>query len=239
MHRNFRPLVYVVLALAFAVCGAHRSQAQCSNGSINSAYQTALHRAPRGSGNGGECNPAYYGGGSWSGQADLVKRVGAASYCSNNPWIGQIYLYEYNRYPNWNECTANYGYNSSMSYMQLDQNIKSYVASGGRAPAAAQARPPYGQYLVASNGALIDWNGATVAQPGTYVIAVGGANVINAGGANVINAGGANVINAGGANLVAPQAGWVIAAGSGNLAATRSVMSANGKRVITATSIRK
>lgn len=234
MHRNVRTLMYIAFAVVFFVFGSHRAQAQCSNGNINSAYQMALHRAPRGAGMSGECNPAYYGGGAWSSQADLVRRVGAASYCSNNPWIGQIYLNDFNRYPNWSECTANYNYNGSMSYMQLDSQIRAFVARGERpaATTSAMMRPPAGEYMVASNGALIDSNGNTVLAPNSYLL--NAASVINAGGANVINAGGANVINAGGANVIQPQAGWIIAANIGY-----STMSVGGKRVISVTRFAK
>ena len=209
----------VVAGIALATPAARAQGGHCSNNNINLAFNTALHRAPNGSGVSGECNPANYGGGAWSNQNDLVRRVGAAVYCSNNPWIGQIYLYEYNRYPNWSECTTNYGY--APSYMALDSAIKIYVS---------RPKAPAGDYLVLPNGSLVDSTGTVVATAGSYVIA--------AGGANVIAAGGANVIAAGGANIVVPQAGMVIAAGGANLANQRSVFS-NGKRVIAATIVRR
>lgn len=199
-------LLIAFAGLAIVTPAAHAQGGRCSNNNINLAFNTALHRAPNGSGTSGECNPVNYGGGAWSNQADLVKRVGAAVYCSNNLWIGQIYLYDYNRYPTWNECTANYGANSS--YMQLDSAIRAYVA-GGEGLKILKAPVP-GQYLVKPDLSLVDSNGTTVATPNSYVIAAGGANII------------------------VPQAGMVIAAGGANLAAQRSVMSA-GKRVITAT----
>lgn len=258
MHREFRRLTYIALTFAFVfLCGSHRAQAQCSNTNINSAYQTALHRAPRGSGTSGECNPGFYGGGAWSSQADLIKRVGAASYCSNNPWIGQIYLYEYGRYPNWSECTANYGYNPSMQYMQLDAAIKAYVARGQKpagqpgipaasiatstAPSTILKYPPAGSYEVTSTGALIDSSGRIIAQPGTYVVntngsnivAAGGGNIVAAGGGNIVAAGGGNIVAAGGGNMVSLSAGMIITP-SGNSYALASV---GGKRVIQAARI--
>lgn len=72
MPLNFHSFSTPILILAsFGILACSHAEAQCANPNITSAFQTALRRAPRGSGNSGECNPVNYGGGSWASQTDL------------------------------------------------------------------------------------------------------------------------------------------------------------------------
>jgi hypothetical protein len=94
------------LALAGAVMGclasANAWAGTCSNQQINQAY-IAMTMVPNGSGNTGDCNPNYYGAGSWSSLNDLEIRIQHIHDCSD-PWIGQIYWNLYHRRPSATEC---------------------------------------------------------------------------------------------------------------------------------------
>jgi hypothetical protein len=207
MYLHHIPRYLAVAAFAFAVSTiAHAQAGPCSRPEINAAYMTALHRAPHGAGTSGECNPTAYGGGSWSGQADLVKRVADGSYCSNQLWIGQIYSNVVGRHPNSAECDpAKYG--SFSSYMDLTAKIQNYQ----RVAQQLATLQPH-QLLVLSNGDAVDKSGAIVAKAGTYLVASGGGNLVASGGGNLVASGGGNLVAAGGGNIISQDgAGFHVA----------------------------
>ncbi|MES2392811.1 MAG: hypothetical protein V4555_14290 [Acidobacteriota bacterium] len=214
-------LFRIALAAMFVMGCSAVSHAQCSNANINQAFSSVLHRAPRGSGNSGECNPNNYGGGSWSGQADLMKRVGAASYCSD-PWIGQVYYYTYNRYPSNAECNGQlYNRGQWSSYMDLASKVQAYQNSLHAAPMqidTAATRRALAQYHVDGGGNLIAPQGVIVAYAGHFLI---DANIVAQGGGNIVAQGGGNIVAQGGGNLITPRAGMLVNTNGSNFIVRR------------------
>jgi hypothetical protein len=161
-----------------------------------------------------ECDRSRYGGGTWSGQGDLVVRVAKARLCSD-PWVGQIYWNLYNRNPTDTECSASYGPRSS--YMAMASQIQAYKA-GGSAPAASPATM---QAIGQADGSLRLANGTTVC-PGGCLVASGGGNLTAVTPGMVVG-------------LVASGGGNLVASGGGNF----SLQSVGGHPHIAGTVIRK
>ena len=201
----FAALVFLAAA---SVSSAHAQNGVCSNRNITAAFGTALHRAPNGSGNAGECDPGRYGGGAWSSQADLVQRVGAGSYCPN-AWVGQIYKNLYNRYPSNPECdVTRYSEGPPASYMDLTNKIQGFQ----NAMRELQSLQPK-QALVFPNGDAVDKSGAVVARAGTYLVASGGGNLVASGGGNILAPGVGNIITQDGGGYRVQSAGGKVVLG--------------------------
>jgi F0F1-type ATP synthase membrane subunit c/vacuolar-type H+-ATPase subunit K len=212
----------IVIGTGFMMACATVSHAQagpCSSASINQAFTAVLHRAPRGSGNTGECNPNNYGAGSWNGQADLMKRVGAASYCTD-PWIGQEYLYLLGRYPSNAECNgALYGGGHWSSYMDLGAKVQAYQQAlhTPAQPLQIQTRLTQQRYTVDAQGNLRNSSNQIVAYAGHYYINAG---IVASGAGNIVASGAGNIVASGAGNVV-PQPGMMVSTNGSNFITPR------------------
>jgi hypothetical protein len=166
---------------------ATRAPQGCRDPWITSAYSQLYHRAPQGSGDSGECNPALYGGGHWSSFPDLENKIRLSKGQFNAGSSGSVRL------------------TVDRQGGLRDQNGRLLVAPGqflisvknGNGTQMIAPRP--GQTILVPPG--------VIAAGGGNVIAAGGGNVIAAGGGNVIAAGGGNVIAAGGGNMTGNRYG--------------------------------
>jgi len=225
---------------------ATRAPQGCRDPWITSAYSQLYHRAPQGSGDSGECNPALYGGGHWSSFPDLENKVRAskatrAPQGCRDPWITSAYSQLYHRAPQGSgdsgECNpALYGGGHWSSFPDLENKVR---ASKGQFNAGSSGSV---RLTVDRQGGLRDQNGRLLVAPGQFLISVKNGNgtqmiaprpgqtilvppgVITAGGGNVIAAGGGNVIAAGGGN--------VIAAGGGNMTGNRYGVQSVGRKIV-------
>ena len=200
-------IVLGVAALFVAVPLAHAGT--CSNAQINQAF-AANRMTPNGSGNSGDCNPNYYGAGSWTSTADLQDRVWHSRDCAD-PWIGQIYWNLYHRKPAPIECNvANYSGGHWTTYMDLAAKVQTYQSATHMGAE---------EWLVDSSGNLLDNHGT--------VIAVAGSDLIS------------NLVGPSGGTLTTPSPGMFIGHNGSALNAQRSLASVGGKRVIQGTIIKR
>lgn len=149
----------------------------CSDPWVTDAL-VAARQSPDG-GNAGNCNINRYGGGSWRSKQELFDRVRTSTACQD-PWIGQVFYYTYNRRPSGNgvsgECNPQlYGGGNWSSYMDLAGKVKTTIDA------------------LNSRGARIDAGGRLINARNQQVrIKILPASVIAAGGGNVVAYGGAN-----------------------------------------------
>ena len=233
------------------------SQATCPNSQITQAFQELTGWNPVVNDYVDECDPRRYGYGSWTSYAEL-KRLVAASFDCNDPWINQVYWFLPTNPRNVrstggeiSECSpALYGngYHGSGTYEQfaakvkaaksaLEQNKLTFDGSGDLTVGNQFVTYTLqeGHVWMSANGVhYFDAAGNIISDKGLGIVSDAGAGLrsVSAGGSPVIAAGGGNVIAAGGGNVISLGSGNVIAAGGGNVIAAGALNlisnSANG-----------
>jgi hypothetical protein len=141
--------------------GAH-AQGACSNPAITAAYAAAIHRAPIGSGNSSECNPANYG--TWSSAADLQAKVLAYTTKLGTNGSGRVAAA-----PVVSAVPSSYAWYVDSRQNLIDNSSKSVLAAAG----TYDLRKPDGSAV------------SLVASGGGNLVASGGGNLVASGGGNL------------------------------------------------------
>ena len=144
-----------------SVAGAH-AQGACSNPAITAAYAAAIHRAPIGSGNSSECNPANYG--SWSSAADLQAKVLAYTTKLGTNGSGRVATA-----PVVTAVPSSFAWYVDSRQNLIDNSSKSMLAAAG----TYDLRNPDGSAV------------SLVASGGGNLVASGGGNLVASGGGNM------------------------------------------------------
>lgn len=226
------------------------SRATCANASITQIYREITGWYPVVNSRVNECDTRRYGygDGNWGGYADL-KHLIAMSFRCRDPWINQIYAYDYDRRARGEggvvgECSPGLygdGYFGSGTYGDFRQkviNAQNSMTSKGISFDGSKGNLKVTQPItriidgnhvfMSANGVRVYRSNGIISDKGLGIISDGGAGilginpgapVIAAGGGNVIAAGGGNVLNLSTGNVIAQGALNVIAAGGGNVIA--------------------
>jgi hypothetical protein len=151
-------------AVTVASAGA-RAQGACSNPAITAAYTAAIHRAPIGSGNSSECNPANYG--TWSSAADLQARVLAYTTKLGTNGSGRVATAP--SAPVVTAVPSSFAWYVDSRQNLIDNSSKSMLAAAG----TYDLRNPDGSAV------------SLVASGGGNLVASGGGNLVASGGGNL------------------------------------------------------
>lgn len=151
----------VAMGISTSACG----QGACSNPAITAAYAASIHRAPIGSGNSSECNPANYG--TWASQADLQAKVLAftTKLGTNGPGHNATAAPA----PVVSAVPSSFAWYVDARQNLIDNSSKSMLAPAG----TYDLRNPDGSAV------------SLVASGGGNLVASGGGNLVASGGGNI------------------------------------------------------